>query len=71
MNFKLKRDPTPLTHPSREWHTWFAWFPVIVTETINYYHSRGRLVWLENVERKFWEDYGYGLWGYNYRQLGK
>lgn len=28
----------------RQWHSWFAWFPVLL--------NNGRYVWLETIERR-------------------
>ena len=33
---------------SREWHTWFAWHPILVKTD-----SETTLVWLENVARRW------------------
>lgn len=35
-----------LAHNDKEWHRWFAWYPVEVD---------GRWVWMEHVER-CWDD---------------
>ena len=62
--------------PRKEWHTWFAWFPVIIGNTTR---KGGQLrhekCWLEYVERKgtyhppfYFDDYG-TCWTWKYREL--
>jgi hypothetical protein len=40
----------------RNWHRWFAWFPVYVSFT--------EMRWLETVERRRVEDYADSFWEY-------
>lgn len=71
MNFALRGAPTPLTDPKRTWHKWFAWHPVLVKESVGQWnYTRTRVVWLEHVERKYWEDYFHGMCGWSYRMPG-
>lgn len=39
----------------REWHAWFAWFPVI----LNRKRRRPRVVWLQKVGRRLCETGGW------------
>lgn len=38
---------SPKVHDPNNWHTWFAWHPIIVNDAGYVY-----LVWWENIERK-------------------
>ena len=59
MRWKLK--PSPPRPNLREWHSWFAWFPVEIN---------GEAVWWERVERKG-THYAGGMgdewWEFEYR----
>lgn len=39
-------------YKNREWHHWFAWYPVVLHRHL-YFSSR--IVWLETVDRR-WVD---------------
>lgn len=47
----------------RQWHSWFAWFPV----RVGTHDCR----WLELVERKgeYCSSWDYAFWSYEYRPL--
>ena len=50
----------------KEWHEWFAWYPVRV--------ASGDCRWLETVERRGEHDWGYdgeSYWDYEYRAKGE
>lgn len=53
------------SNPRTKWHPWFAWYPVEVAE--------GDYRWLEYVERKLDEVYGYDVYylDYVYREIIK
>lgn len=51
----------------KDWHKWFAWFPVTVME-----NDREFIVWFENIERKKWIGNGYLFSSYRFiRNLPK
>ena len=58
------------TRRREEWHTWFAWFPVMVGQTTDEHCIK---VWWDYVERKgkfSWDSQG-GCWIYTYRKEEK
>lgn len=41
-------------HPLRNWHRWFAWYPIIITTLPGYWTGKNKLwIWWEHVERKW------------------
>lgn len=62
MKIKLKKK---VYIPRDNWHPWFAWFPVEV--------SNDELRWLETVERKGQrhESYDDVWWSWEYKELEK
>ncbi|MEA1980841.1 MAG: hypothetical protein U9N54_07705 [candidate division Zixibacteria bacterium] len=67
------RKPKAKSRLKRQWHTWFAWYPVRVP-------TKGRMsgmhkVWLQKVQRKgksyFIYDIGQWAWKWKYKQMEK
>lgn len=53
----------------QQWHRWFAWYPVVVGETVL---GRKIKIWLEYVERMGSISYdwdGNNYWRYEYRTI--
>lgn len=36
----------------RQWHKWFAWYPVFIMDKYRGHEALGYYVWLKTVERK-------------------
>jgi len=59
------------------WHRWFVWYPVSVSEITVKGKIRKIKVWMEYVERKGVYDYNWGSlassksWKYEYREINK
>ena len=54
----------------KEWHDWFAWYPVRIAVTLGSSDCR----WLETVERRGehnWDYDGGSYWDYEYRAKGE
>ena len=52
----------------KQWHKWFAWYPVVIFKEYPGYIVCRHYAWLEQVERK--GTYSYGYWNYDYREKG-
>jgi hypothetical protein len=46
MKLKLT-DPREELENKKQWHTWFAWYPVYIPEELQW-------VWLEKIERRYY-----------------
>lgn len=52
----------------KEWHPWFAWYPVRLGPRLEYWPSGREICWLCTVDRKIaWECEESG-WVYEYRE---
>ena len=57
----------------KDWHEWFAWYPIIIETKDQNNGEYERKVWLNKVLRKYTNKYwqGQSYWVYEYREIGK
>lgn len=54
----------------KQWHKWFAWYPVVISKTFPGYSTCKHWAWFEWIERQN-ITYDYGVWNYEYRERRK